>query len=210
MVSVRKRTWTNAKGEQKEAWIVDYKDRQGDRHIETFARKREADARHAEVDVEVRANTHVARGKSKTVAEAGKIWVEAAELAGLERSTVEQYQTHLRRHIIPAIGDIRLSDLTKGHVMAFADHLRNCRVSDAMVRKVVSSLGAIVAEAEDKGLVARNVVRGINRKRRKVEERQKAKLKVGVDIPSPAEVSAILSHAKPRWRALLLVAAFTG
>ena len=118
-MSVRKRTWTTAKGEPKEAWIVDYTDRQGDRHIETFALKREADARHAEVSVEVRTNTHVARGKSKTVAEAGKIWLQAAE--GLERSTIEQYESHLRLHIAKdAISAVKLSDLTRGDVMAFA------------------------------------------------------------------------------------------
>ena len=39
-MSVRKRTWATSKGEQKEAWIVDYTDQNGERHIETFARKR--------------------------------------------------------------------------------------------------------------------------------------------------------------------------
>jgi integrase len=208
-MSVRKRTWTNAKGEQKEAWIVDYTDRQGDRHIETFAKKRDADARHAEVDVEVRTNTHIARGKSKTVAEAGAIWLQTAEGDGLERSTIEQYESHLRLHIAPDdISSVKLSDLTRGDVMAFADRLRQRKLSKAMVRKVLASLGALVAEAEERNLVARNVVRGI--RRRKGEAREKPKLKVGVDIPSPSEVGAILSHAKPKWRALLLVAAFTG
>jgi integrase len=41
-MSVRKRTWTTAKGEKKEAWIVDYVDQDGDRHTETFKRKKEA------------------------------------------------------------------------------------------------------------------------------------------------------------------------
>jgi integrase len=42
-MSVRKRTWTTRKGEQKECWIVDYADQGGDRHIRTFDRKKEAD-----------------------------------------------------------------------------------------------------------------------------------------------------------------------
>ena len=42
-MSVRKRTWRTSKGEAKEAWIVDYVDQQGDRHIETFERKKDAD-----------------------------------------------------------------------------------------------------------------------------------------------------------------------
>jgi integrase len=38
-VSVRKRTWTTRLGEAREAWIVDYTDQQGRRHIRTFDRK---------------------------------------------------------------------------------------------------------------------------------------------------------------------------
>ena len=41
-------------------------------------------------------------------------------------------------------------------------------------------------------------------------DRQKGKLKVGVDIPTGQEVSLILSHAQGRWRPLLIVATFTG
>jgi hypothetical protein len=52
-MSVRKRTWVPSKGERKEAWIVDYADQQGDRHIETFARKKDADAHQATVRVDV-------------------------------------------------------------------------------------------------------------------------------------------------------------
>ena len=43
-MSVRKRQWLTAKGEPREAWIVSYADADGDRHIETFARKKDADA----------------------------------------------------------------------------------------------------------------------------------------------------------------------
>ena len=53
-MSVRKRTWTTRRGEVKEAWIVDYFDQDGDRHIETFARKKDADAYHGKVKVDVR------------------------------------------------------------------------------------------------------------------------------------------------------------
>jgi integrase len=35
-------------------------------------------------------------------------------------------------------------------------------------------------------------------------------LKVGIDIPSPDEIRAILNHASRRWRPLIMTAAFTG
>jgi integrase len=39
-MSVRKRTWITAKGEPREAWIITYTDRNGDRCQETFAQKK--------------------------------------------------------------------------------------------------------------------------------------------------------------------------
>ena len=53
LASVRKRTWTTQAGEQREAWIVVYT-HNGRRHIETFERKKDADARHAEVKVDMK------------------------------------------------------------------------------------------------------------------------------------------------------------
>jgi Holliday junction resolvase RusA-like endonuclease len=46
-MSVRKRSWTNSKGEPGEAWVVDYQDVHGVRRQKSFARKKEADAYHA-------------------------------------------------------------------------------------------------------------------------------------------------------------------
>ena len=54
-MQIRKRTWTTSLGESKEAWIIDYTDGQGHRHIKTFDRKKEADAFHATVKVDIRA-----------------------------------------------------------------------------------------------------------------------------------------------------------
>ena len=84
-----------------------------------------------------------------------------------------------------------------------------------MVRKVRTTLGQLLGFAQEQGLVARNVVRDLTRSRtrgkeQRAEKRQRGKLKIDVDIPSTAEITKILAHAKGRWRALLLVAAFTG
>jgi hypothetical protein len=74
-MSVRKRKWTTAKGELREAWIVDYVDQQGDRHIETFTRKKEADDYHKQVGHEVSQGVHTAPNKSITVAQAADDWI---------------------------------------------------------------------------------------------------------------------------------------
>ena len=100
-------------------------------------------------------------------------------------------------------------------LQSLEDRLREEGRSPAMVRKVVGSLGSLLADAQEQGLAARNPVRDLRRNRRRgkernAEKRQKGKLKIGVDIPSPAEVKAIIGNVKGRWRPLLIVATFTG
>ena len=78
-MSVRKRKWVTKFGEPRESWVVDYTDADGDRHIETFERKKDADACHAEVCMDVMAGTHVAPSKAPTVLKAGDDWIKSAE-----------------------------------------------------------------------------------------------------------------------------------
>src|SRR5262249_61549032 len=51
---------------------------------------------------------------------------------------------------------------------------------------------------------------GHRKKPRKAERRKKHKLKVGVDIPPPAEIKAIVGKLDGRWRPLILTAIFAG
>jgi integrase len=223
-MSVRKRTWTTSKGVEKEAWIVDYVDQTGKRRLKTFTKKKVADNFAATANVEIRAGVHTADSASITVAEAGNFWIETCERAGLERATVDAYRQHLRLHIEPYLGRLKLSQLSAPMVREFEDKLARGDMpegasplprSTAMVRKIRVSLSALLSDAQERGLVSRNVVRELRRSRkrgkeRQAEKRQKGKLKVGVDIPTREEIKAIVEAATGRWRPILLTAIFTG
>jgi integrase len=209
-MSVRRRQWRAPDGAVREAWVVDYFDQRRTRHIKTFARKRDADAYHARVTVDVATGTHTAPRSSPTVAEAGRRWLAGCEASGLERSTLQSYEEILRLHLNPELGDVRLAQLTVPAVRDFEDGLRQRR-SAAMVRKIRVALGSLLADAQERGQVAQNVVRSLRRKKeRHVAARQKRKLKIGVDIPSPDEVRAIIAALDGRWRPLFLTVIFTG
>lgn len=211
-MSVRKRTWTTSKDEKKEAWIVDYTDQAGVRHIKTFDRKKDADAYEAMVKVDVRAGIHTS--SRETVAEAGEKWIADAVAAGLERSTIESYRQHLKDHIVPYIGALKLSQINVPVVREFVDRLRADKRSAAMIKRVIGDLGSILADAQERGTVAQNAVRSLSRRKKgtkgRAAERHETKLKVGVDIPSAEEIKAIVANLQGRWRPLLLTAIFTG
>jgi len=205
-MSVRKRRWTTRKGEQKEAWIVDYVVN-GSRHIDTFQRKKEADAREAEIKVDVAKGIHTPESRSFTVAQAAKQWLAYIELKNRDRSTIEHYRTHVSRHIVPRIGAARLAALTTPMVSGFRDALLR-DLSRALARKVLVSFRSIIKDARRRGTIAHNVAEGVSIA---ADKRAARKLEVGRDIPAPEEMRCILEAAqKGRWRAFLVLATFTG
>ena len=119
---------------------------------------------------------------------------------------------------------MKLSQLSAPMVREFEDKLARGDMPNgaepqprtrAMVRKVRVSLSSLLSDAQERGLVSRNVVRELREtrtrgKERKAERRQKGKLKVGVDIPTREEIKAIVEAAKGRWRPIFLTAIFTG
>jgi integrase len=204
-MSVRKRTWLKG-GEVQEAWIVDYFDQQRNRHIRTFARKKEADQYQASVKVDVGRGVHTAPSKSITIAQAAADWITAVTAEGRERTTIEQYQQHVKLHIVPQIGHIKLAHLTTPRVESFKDHLLTS-MSHAMARKVLRSLKTILKDARRRGNVAQNVASDT---KIKPVTRGKQRIKAGRDFPLPQEVRAMIEAAQGRRRAVIVVLAFAG
>ena len=210
-MSVRKRSWKTTKGEAKEAWIVDYTDQAGDRHIETFERKKDADARHAEVTVDVKKGIHVAPSKSITVEKAAENWLNEASARGLERATVKTYAEHVKHHIVPLLGRTKLSEISVPVVTQFKKRpAREGRRNRHSSRRSRSAWARSLPTRRRTGLHLTMRCAICAAARKDAVERHTRKLKVGVDIPTKEQVSAIIRHAPTRYRALLAVAAFTG
>jgi integrase len=204
-MSVRKRKWTTRSGEAKEAWVVDYA-QDGRRHIETFKRKKDADAYAQQVGVDIRAGTHTPPSRSITVAEAADDWVASGVADKLEPATIAQYR-QLAHHITGRIGKLRLANLTAKRATGFREELLTS-MSGVMARKVLVAFRSLLRDAQRRGSVAQNVA--LSLKRINVGKRGEKKLRIGVDIPSMEEIRAILAAAPERWRPLLLTAIFTG
>ena len=201
-MSVRKRAWVTRHGEAREAWIVDYVDQEGDRHIQTFDRKKDADAYHDNVRVGVRQGIHTAPSKSPTVLEAGEAWIKRGEADGLETTTIRQYRQHLDLHIAPRIGREKLADLTPGRMDAVRDDLLE-KLSRPMARKVLTSLKSLLRASKHVHVAA-----DVSIKRRKRDDH---KLEEGRDFPTPAEIKRLIDATEDsKRRALLLTTCLTG
>jgi integrase len=213
-MGIRKRTWTKPNGETGEAWIADYR-ANGKRHIKTFPTRKQAVAFSNKAGVEISEGRHVAESASITITDAAAIWIKAVELGRgdnppAEQSTLRQYRSHLKHHILPAIGRVKLSQLTRANVATFRDHLLT-KLSRAMAKKVLTSFKGIVSEAEARGYVVGNVAGS-------VRIGNKGRHKEPVAIPSKADVMAIMARLDERatdrtgrrWRALIATAIYSG
>ena len=211
MASIRKRTWESG-GKTQFRWVLDYQDQTGKRRLKTFKTKKAADSWATDTLFQVKAGTHTPESASVTAKEAGERWIEQARHDGLERSTVTQYRQHLDLHIDPFIGAKKLSRLTVPMVKDFQRLLSEKGRSPQMVTKITSSLGSILSEAQENGLVSQNVVREMQQRKRHQRgqaKRHKRKLEIGKDIPDKDEIRAILATAKGRWRPFVVTALFT-
>jgi len=205
-LGIRSRSWCTRSGQARATWIFDYVDQAGARHIETFARWKDADARQVAVKTEIAAGTHTAASSSPTVAGAAEAWLRYVELEGRERTTLKGYGEHVRLHIVPRIGHLKLASLTMPKIGAFRDELVASGSRDR-AKKVLTSLKAILKDAQRRGHVAQNVAAGVSIG---ADPRGKRVLEAGTHFPIPDEVRRILAAAKPRWRALLVTAVFSG
>jgi integrase len=109
---------------------------------------------------------------------------------------------------------VKLAELAPASIQEFRNRLIREGRSQVMAKKVVTSLGAILAAAMATRRVARNVVREQARqhrtRQRRLEKRHDKRLEVGVDIPTKDEIRAVLGAAQGRWRPLVVTAVFTG
>jgi integrase len=207
MATIRKRKFGPNK--EREAYVVAYTDQHGKRRIKTFATKKEAEAWKVDALHEVKQGTHTPASTSKTVEEVWGLWLEDCEANNLEFGTIRQRRLHLKIQVAPYIGRLRLSNLTAPLVYDFDSKLRQDGHSLAMRRKVLTNLKTMLTFAQGRGLVAQNVARG-GRIKTDSREATAGPLRIGVDLPTMAELNTLIENATGRWRPFVITAIFTG
>lgn len=187
MASIRSREWTAPSGTKKSAWVVDYRDASGHRRSKQFKRKKEAEAWLVSAAWEVTQGTHTPDSQSITVQDAATQWLDRRRADDLEPTTIASYEQHIRLHIVPLCGKLRLNQISRPKAEELRDRLVKA-VSRAMASRVLRTLTSIVSEAQGRGRVAQNVFEGVRLTRSKRE-------KSAVVIPTKTELRAILAAA---------------
>ncbi|HUR18662.1 MAG TPA: tyrosine-type recombinase/integrase [Acidimicrobiales bacterium] len=127
-------------------------------------------------------------------------WVRGK--VGLAPKTCELYDYLLNHLILPALGDVELIDLTPSRVRTWrAELLRADRPGPTTIAKAYRLLSAMMVTAAIDNRIARNPC---------VEKGAGVERSPEMRMATPDQVAAIASAINPRYRAMVLTAAYAG
>jgi integrase len=167
---------------------------------ETFDRKRDAELWLSNAQTEQARGTWIdPKAGAVLFREFATTWI--AERQGLAETSRERYQAAFRLQLEPTLGDLALRDITEAVVRRWYKDLLDGGTGRPSVTKAYRVLRAILNTAVDDDLIRRNPCRirggGID----KPEERPV------LDVPQVMHLAEVI---EPRYRALILLATFTG
>jgi integrase len=129
-------------------------------------------------------------------------WLEDSVRGTVRQSTYEVYGHMVHPHIVPALGRLKLKNLTPAHVRSFYRQRLDAGLAPATVHKMHVVLHKALDQAVSDGLIPRNIVKGVKVLQTRKKEIQPLK---------PEQVKALLDAARgDRLEALYVLALNTG
>jgi integrase len=167
----------------------------------TFRTRKEAERFHAQQLADRSRGGWVdPRAGQLTLAEYAERWLD--QRPRLRRRTAELYEGHLRHHILPALGTVRLAELTTARIRSWHGKLlKGGRIGPVTAAKSYRLLRTILGTAIEDGLIVKNpcVIKDAG-----VEHSPER------PVATLTQVEAIAETMGGRYVALVLVATFTG
>ena len=137
----------------------------------------------------------------QTVAQYLQSWLQTTKPT-MELSSWDRNREYVELHIVPAVGYVRLRDLTPQQVQQLYANRLMAGLSSSTVRHLHATLHKALKDAERLGLIARNVCKLVNVPRMAETE---------IHPLSPAQARLLLSTvARTRMEALYVLALVTG
>lgn len=177
-----------------------YRDLAGKEHSKHFARKVDAQKWLDRATAQLVAGTHVdPRLGKRTVASWFEEWWPST--VNLRASTRHRDEGLFRGHVLPALGDQPLNSVTQPQVVALVAALSAKGLAPSTVAKTAQLVGKLFGAAVDAGLIVVSPYRRVPLPRIEREEMR---------FLDADEVARLADAIEPRYRALVLVGAYSG
>jgi integrase len=122
----------------------------------------------------------------------------------MTRKMLVVYRGHINNHILPGVGNRKLSQFTTRSVGEFRDHIRTAGVTVVTARKILATLHSAIEFAISQDWVATNAARGV----KVIGSRGEGSKKIVP--PSKDDMRALIEAASEGLRLKLIFAASTG
>ncbi len=198
-------------------WVIDFRDRDGTRRWETFATRKAADTALSERVKQLGRGSYRPPAQLPTFQDVAADWL--ASKADRRVSTLAQWQVHLDLHLVPAVGHLRLDQITVQKATDFRGARLAAGLGPRTVNKLLTTGAAVYKYANQQDLTDRNPFALAERCRRDAAEVQlgaeDAQRETGTvgpeDVLSPAEAGQLLAAARPGfYGTFFLTAVLTG
>ena len=185
--------------------IIDFYDQNGRRRLKTLPEgttKTKARKALREIEDYVDRGTYLPREGIPTFEKVAGSWLEYKK-PNIRPSTHEQYQGHVKNHLAPYFGNIKINRVNFNAIEKFNIHCRDKGVTPPTLKKFLVTLGSILKYAVQKGYCEFNPVREI--------EKPKVTQKKLIDILNPKEIRALIDNtANQKSRCLYTLTAMSG
>jgi hypothetical protein len=195
MGSIRRAPRTNR-------WEARYRDPTGRQRTATFARKRDAVAFLGVTETDKRRGEWLEPEASRiTLRQWHDRWWPTVENSDRAANTLVQYESILRVHVLPHLGDRRMATLHRIDVEEWLAALRAGALGSSATRTARTLLGMMLSSAVESRILRSNPLAGV-----KVARRGPTRAKQALTIP---QVEGLADAAEP-YRVLVLVLAYCG
>ena len=110
---------------------------------------------------ELRDNRFINKSDNPTVEQWCHEWLWSYKRNSVKQKTFDQYETILRTHIIPDIGDIRLADLKTMHIQRIITKMDDSGLSHRTIEVMKIVMHAALKQAQRNKLVGENVCENV-------------------------------------------------
>ena len=110
---------------------------------------------------ELRDNRFINKSDNPTVEQWCHEWLWSYKRNSVKQKTFDQYETILRTHIIPDIGDIRLADLKTMHIQRIINKMHDSGLSHRTIEVMKIVMHAALKQVQRNKLVSENVCENV-------------------------------------------------
>jgi integrase len=200
-------------------WQIDFYDQEGTRTRASFDTQKAAKLALGSIASRVHSREYIPPTKIPTFRAEAEDWL-AVDKVGRRQGTLGFWRSHLDRHLFPAIGNLRLDQISV-HVLEKLRADLQPKLSAASAQAVVQTCGAVLKWAVKHDRLRKNPVDkvspvfvGSKELKPGYDDDGDSESAAAVDpdkVLSPAEIRVLLNHAAPGYyRTLILTAFLTG